>query len=164
MNRLFLIYILLLLIIPSAPGCGDSSTDAASDLPAKPVVIKSSLNYTAYSFNSRFPDTASLNSFSRAYSDNYSEDVRNKILDYMRSEAAKLGENVNILDRVLSVTGCKSTGEYILPTYAERAVFENREVWILQLAYGLGVPSFGHFKCFALSLANLDTLALVQCR
>jgi hypothetical protein len=154
----------LLLLFFSILACNEKSTELSDEITAKPVVKKSIINYDQGSFISSFPDTISLDNISKAYSNNYSEELRSKILDYMKNEVNELGEDVNIFDSVLSRTGCKLSGEYLLPTYAERAKYENKEAWIFQLTYGLCEPNFGHYKCFVFSLANLDTLALKQCR
>lgn len=144
--------------------CSEKSTEPTDDITAKPVVKKSSLDYNHEFFAASFPDTTSMNNISRAYSNNYSQELRNKLLVYMKGEIVKLGEDVNIFDSVLSRTGCKLTGEYLLPTYAERAKYENQEVWIFQVTYGLDEPNFGHYKCFAFGVVNLDTLAYKGCK
>jgi len=153
-------FILFLFVV----ACNEKSTEPKDDITTKPVVKKSSVNYSEESFNISFPDTNSLNSISKTYSNNFSEEKRNKLIEYIKSEVAKLGEDVNIIDNILSCTGCKISGEYLLPTYAERAKYEGEEAWIFQLTYGLGEPNFGHYKCFAFSIASLDTLAFKQCR
>ena len=152
----FLFFYLLL-----AHGC---STAPEENIPAKPVVKKTSVNYNQETFNTYFPDTISLQNISRAYSNNFSEELRKALIDYMKGEVIKLGEDVNIFDNILFQTGCKLNGEYLLPTYAEKAKFENQDAWIFQVTYGLGEPNFGHYKCFAFSIENLDTLAYKGCR
>lgn len=144
--------------------CNDNSTIPVYTLPAKPVVTKTSMNYNAESFRDSFPENISLQNISTAYKNNYSEAVINAINDYMKSEVISLNEDVNVFDNILLQTGCKNSEGYRLPTYAERAKFENQEVWIFQLTYGLGQPSFGHFKCFAFSVETLDTLCYVGCK
>ena len=144
--------------------CNDRITEPSDELTAKPVVIKTSINYSEQSFTASFPDTASLNSISRAYTNNYTVELRKKILDYMKEEVSKLGENVNTFDRILSVTGCKDNVGYILPTYAEKAQYENREAWVFQITYGLNFSDLGHSKCFVFDAATLDTLTYIQCR
>jgi hypothetical protein len=143
--------------------CNDNIT-SSDEITAKPVVIKTNVNYDLQSFNTAFPDTVSLNNISRAYSNNYTEELRNKILDYMKEEVSRLGENVNTFDRILSATGCRDNVGYILPTYAEKAQYENREAWVFQITYGLNFSDFGHSKCFVFDAATLDTLTYKQCR
>ncbi len=144
--------------------CSDKITEPPDEITAKPVVKKSDINYTQETFLSSFPDTASLQNISRAYSNNYSEELRTKLLDYMKDEIDKLGEDVNTFDRILSVTGCRNSDGYMLPTYAEKAQYENQDAWIFQVTYGLGEPDFGHSRCFVFSASTLDTLTYIQCR
>ena len=155
LNSLFFLFLLFV------TGC---STETEETISAMPVVKKTSVNYDQTTFLASFPDSISSQNMSKAYSNNFSEEIRNKILNYMRGEVSKLGEDLNIFENILSQTGCKLSGEYLLPTYAERAKYENQDAWMFQVAYGLGEPNFGHYKCFAFSLANLDTLAFIQCR
>lgn len=152
----FIVFIIL--------GCNEKSTEPKDVITAKPVVKKSSVNFTAQSFNTLFPDSITLKNISTAYSNNYSEALWENLLEYMKGEVTKLGEDVTVFDNVLSQTRCKLSGEYLLPTYAERAKYEGKEVWLLQITYGLGEPNFAHYKCFAISVVNLDTLAYVGCR
>ena len=154
-------HLLLTLIIISIMISCDESID---DITAKPVVKKTSVNYNLESFSSFFPDTISLQNMSEAYSNNYSEDLREQLNEYMKDKVTEFGEDVNIFDNILSQTGCKLTGVYVIPTYAEKATFENQEAWLFQVANGKGVPSFSHYKCFAFGIENLDTLAFMRCR
>jgi len=82
----------------------------------------------------------------------------------MKANVSKLGENVNIIESILEKVGCNVSGEYILPTYAEKAKYEDKDVWLVQFTYGLGNPEFGHFKCFAFSIPDLDTLNYFGCK
>jgi hypothetical protein len=161
MKKITSLISLLFLLLVFVSGCATESEDTINP---RPVVKKTSANYTRASFSAAFPDTVSLRKMSEAYSNNFSEETRNKILDYMRGEVSKLGEDTNVFENILSRTGCKISGEYLLPTYAERAKYENREAWIFQLTYGLGESGFGHYKCFAFSTANNDTLVYISCR
>ncbi len=144
--------------------CNEKPTEPSDEITAKPVVKKSSINYNQASFSSSFPDTISLNNMSNAYSNNYSEAMRSKILDYMKDEVIKLGEDVNIIDSILSRTGCNISGGYVMPTYAEKAQYENQDAWVFQVTYGLGQPNFGRSKCFVFDAATLDTLTFIQSR
>ena len=140
------------------------TTETEETITSKPVVKKTTTNYTQSSFCNCFPDSASLQNIRKAYSNNYSENIKDKLLRYMRNEVSMLGEDLLIFEDILSLTGCKISGEYLLPTYAERAKYENLQVWIFQVAYGLGAPNFAHYKCFAISISNLDTLNYISCR
>jgi len=129
------------------------------------VVVKvSNTDYDQNSFHTLFPDTSSLKSISEAYSSNYSEERRAKLLENMKADIISLGEDVKVFEGILSNSGCNNSGEYILPTYAEKAKYEGKRVWLVQFIYGFGTPSFGHYKCFAFSIPNLDTLNYFGCK
>jgi hypothetical protein len=145
--------------------CNDKITEPSDEITAKPVVKKTAINYSEQSFINSFPDGTSLTNISEAYSYHYSEELRDKILDYMKGEVVRLGEDVSIFDSVLVLTGCKLSGEYILPTYAEKAQYENQDAWIFQITYDSGTPIyFGNCTCFVLSTTNFDTLAVIASR
>ncbi|MCU7512332.1 MAG: hypothetical protein HF300_07230 [Ignavibacteria bacterium] len=149
----------------SFTGCSDSSTEANDSIPVKPVVKVSNMNYSQDSFNDFFPDTVSLKNIASAYSgNNYSEEVKKALNDYMRQQASILGEDSKTFDRIISLSGSSLTGEYVLPTYAERAKYNGQDAWIFQITYGLGSPTLGHFKCFVFGLEKLDTLHYVSCK
>lgn len=162
-NKITVIIFFVLLFI-SIFACNENSTEPTDEIIVKPVVINSSINYNQDTFNSSFPDTTSLNNISKTYSNNYSEELKIKILDYLKNKVIKLGEDANIIDSILSRTGFKLSGEYQLPTYAERAKYEDKDAWVFQVTYGIGAPNFGHYKCIVFSIENLDTLAFKQCR
>ncbi|MGE5351289.1 MAG: hypothetical protein ACM3P0_04345 [Acidobacteriota bacterium] len=151
--------------ILSSAGCSDKSTEANDFIPVKPVVKVSNMNYSQDSFNDSFPDTVSLNNIATAYSgNNYSEEVKKALNDYMRRQVRILGEDTEKFDRIISLSGCSITGEYVLPTYAEKAKYKGQDAWIFQITYGLGNPSLGHFKCFVFGLERLDTLDYIACK
>jgi hypothetical protein len=154
-NCLFFVFILF------ASGC---TTETENNITALPVVKKTSVNYDSTTISNSLPDLNSLNSISNAYSNNYTEEIKTKLLSYMRGEVSKLGEDLNIFDNVLSLTGCKIGNEFVLPTYAEKAKYENQDVWLFQLTYGLGNSNFGRSKCFVFNCNNFDTLWAVFSR
>ncbi|HOD62088.1 MAG TPA: hypothetical protein PKG96_08310 [Bacilli bacterium] len=159
-NHYQFISILLLIILI---GCKDDKiTDPQNN--AEVVVKKSNTDYNQNSFKTLFPDSSSLKSISTAYSSNYSEERKAKLIENMKANVSKLGEDVNIIESILEKVGCNVSGEYILPTYAEKAKYEDKDVWLVQFTYGLGNPEFGHFKCFAFSIPNLDTLNYFGCK
>jgi len=149
---------LFLLLVPAC------TTETEDNITALPVVKKTTVNYDSTTISNALPDLNSLNSISNAYSNNYTEEIKTKLLSYMRDEVSKLGEDLNIFDNVLSLTGCKIGNKFILPTYAEKAKYENQEVWLFQLTYGLGNSNFGRSKCFVFNCNNFDTLWAVFSR
>jgi hypothetical protein len=153
-----------MLILAASISCTENSTEPSDTLQVKPIVKKSEANYSSDNFGSIGSDSTYLKNLNEYYSENFSEDLRNRILDFMRRKVENIGENVAVFDSILSKTGCSKTGEFALPAYAEIAKFEGREAWIFQVTYGLGSPSFGHFKQFAFSVPELDTLYYFGCR
>lgn len=144
--------------------CNENATESNNEITAEPVVKVSSTNYNLQTFIEVFPDTVSLAKISRAYSNHYSEDIKKHLIVFMRSEVSKLKEDPDEFIKIVSLSGCNTAGEFVLPTYAEKAYYENQEAWIFQITYGLGGPGFGHFKCFVFGTANLDTLTYFGCR
>jgi len=154
----FFIFLFIILF-----GCkNDKITDPQNN--AEVVVKISGIDYNQKSFRTLFPDSSSLKNISTAYSSNYSEERRAKLIDNMKNKVSKLGEDVKVIESILSKTGCTVSGAYILPTYAEKAKYEGKDVWMVQFTYGLGNSGFGHYKCFAFSIPNLDTLNYLGCR
>ena len=154
-NCLFFVFILF------ASGC---TTETENNITALPVVKKTSVNYDSTTISNYLPDLNSLNSISNAYSNNYSEEIKTKLVSYMRGEVTKLGEDLNVFDNILGLTGCKNGNEFVLPTYAEKSKYKNQDVWLFQLTYGLGNSNFGRSKCFVFSCNNCDTLWAVFSR
>ena len=149
LNSLFFLFLLFAL------GC---TTENEDNITAKPIVKKSLTNYDQTTILNSLPDSISLHNISNAYSNKYSEEIRNELLSYMRTEVSKLGEDLNTFENVLELTGCKLNNEFVLPTYAEKAKYDNQDVWLFQLTYGLGNSNFGRSKCFVFNSNNFDTL------
>jgi len=144
-------------------GCNDlGPIDDADDVE---VTVKvSTTNYDKQSLHKLFPDTVSLHNIASAFSKNFTERRKTHLVDNMLARITALREDVSIMDKIVTRAGCKNPGEYVLPTYAERAAFNGRDAWLVQFTYGLGVPSFGRWKCLAYSIPDLDTLYLFQTR
>lgn len=82
----------------------------------------------------------------------------------MKSEVITLGEYFSIFEEILYKTYCYEKGAFLIPTYAERAKYENNDVWIFQLTFGLDKPVFGRVRCFVFGIPNLDTLNYIGTR
>jgi hypothetical protein len=159
-GRIFLFLLISTLLF----NCSDNISDQENTFFAKPVVKRSNTNYTEDSFTNSFPDNSSLQFISNAYTNNFTEEIRIELFDYMKNEVTKLGEDVLVFENILEQTNCNKKGLYLVPTYAERAQYENREVWIFQLTFGLGKPIFGRARCFVFGIPNLDTLNYIGTR
>jgi hypothetical protein len=154
---------LLLLVSFSLAGCSDITSPGGAD-DVEVTVKVSNTNYDQASFRDLFPDSSSLRSISIAFNSNYSERRRTALVVNMLAKVSAMGEDVVIVDTILTRACCKTPGEYILPTYAERAEYNGKRAWLVQFTYGLSGPQFGRSKCFAFSIPNLDTLNYIGAR
>lgn len=154
---------LLFLLSLGIIGCDDSSTDPIDNLSEKPVVKKTNTNYDRDSFRETFPDTAVLNRISGAYSDIYSGEIKTDLINYMKLEAKQLGEEQSVFTECMGLTGCSDTSLVSLPTYAEKAEYDGKEVWIIQLVWGNEPRDLNHYKCFAFGVDEMDTLDYYRC-
>ena len=163
MRNIIISNFLIFLFISFLSGC-DSLTESDEDLPAKPIIKKTSTNYTQQLISSTFPKTEIHEKMNQAYSGKYSEDMRQDLLEYIKKEISGLGESVGEFDEILKKSGCDDQNLLAIPTYAERAKYENEDAWILQIANGLNSQSFEHYKIFVFSLDSSDTLFYEACR
>lgn len=155
---------LVLILCFSISGCKDNSTEPSRLATAEPVVKKTSVNYSPETLRNSFPDTVSLENISKAYTKDYSEELKTELFGNMQNEVAKLGEDSTIFDNILLRIGCKTANSYLLPTYAEKAKYEGQDVWIIQLTYGLDGPVFEHYKCFVVGIKDLNVLDSICCK
>jgi hypothetical protein len=163
MNSTAFVSSILLLLLLSFAGCKDH-TSPNGDGNVEVTVKVSTTDYDQNTFRQLFPDSISLHNISFAFNNNYSEERRNGLVVNMLVKVSARGEDAIIMDTMLTRAGCRTPGEYVLPTYAERAKYSGRKAWLVQFTYGLGVPTFGRYKCFAFSIPDLDTLNYVAAR
>ena len=164
MKKILLMISYIILFILSIQSCKDKSTDPYEDILVKPIVEKTSTDYTPELFRSSFPKMELLHEIGEAYKNSYSEAVKNQLINYMKSQANKLGENSEIFNECMEVTGCNNSNSISLPSYAEKAKYEGKDVWIIQLVWGMMPSDLGHYKCFAISTDDKDTLDFKRCK
>jgi hypothetical protein len=157
------IFITLFLILIQFSGCHDLFSTEPPDV--VDVVVKMSMtDYDATTFTHSFPDTSSLHAVASAFSSGYSEERRASLLARMLQRIAVLGEEPRFVDSILTRCDCRTPGTFVLPTYAERARFKGKDVWIVQFAVGYGGPGFGHYSCVVYSIPDLALLYHISCR
>ncbi len=142
----------------------DTTVQQDSEITAKPIVKKTSTDYTHKLFGASFPQKESLKEIGEAYKNNYSVALKNQLINYMKEQADSLGENGEIFNECMEMTGCKDIYFISLPSYAEKARYEGNDVWIIQLVWGLRPSDLSHYMCFAISTNNKDTLDFKRCR
>lgn len=150
-------------------GCSDDDKNnnpvgPAGELSAEPVVKSTTTNYTEAAFRTLFPEYATLSSFGNAYNGKYSDALKSAIISNIDAKAAALGLNTAILDSCISATGCMRSGEVALPSYVEKARYSGKDAWLIQIVWGTSASDFGHYKCYAIDSATLDTLDFIRCK
>ena len=160
MNSPHVVFGTVLLSVCLLVGCDDLGVQEDADV----IVTVSAKDYDATSFKQLFPETTSHKIIASAFSANYSDERRTNLSKRMLARIAVLGENPRFVDSILTRHGCRESGAFILPTYAERARFNGKDVWLVQFIYGLGVPSFSHYACYAYSIPDLEQLYYIGCR
>jgi hypothetical protein len=171
MKQIFLIAYSVFLIF-FIQNCKNKSTDPNDDvtvkpyanITVKPIVEKTSTDYTQELFRLSFPKMELLKEVGEAYKNNYSEAIKNELINYMKKQVDSLGESGEIFSDCMEVTGCKDIYSISLPCYAEKAKYEGNDVWIIQLVWGMMPLDLGHYKCFAISTNNKDTLDFKRCK
>lgn len=144
--------------------CNDNSTEPKNSITVKPVVKKSTVNYNEDSFKAVFPDMDLINNIGSAYKENYSEEIKNQLINYMRGQVTALGENEDTFVKCMDLTGCNNISSISLPTYAEKSKYNGEDVWIIQLVWGLKPMDLGHYKCFVIGINQRDTLNFIRCK
>ena len=160
MNPQHIVFAAVLLSGCLLVGCDDFGVHEEVDV----IVKVSAKDYDAVSFEQLFPKTTSHKVIASAFSTNYSDERRANLTQRMLARVAVLGEDPRFVDSILTRHDCKVPGAFILPTYAERAHFNGKDVWLVQFIYGLGGPSFSHHACYAYSIPELEQLCYIGCR
>jgi hypothetical protein len=158
--KLALPFLLLIIFI----GCSANSTEPEDELTVKPIVVKISKNYDEQLFNSSFPQNDILKNMSEAYKNNYSENIKMKLVDYVALKVKSFGENEEVFLECFKLSGCKNVNSISLPTYVEKAKYNGEDSWIIQLSWGVESSDLGHYKCFAIGINSKDTLYYARCK
>jgi hypothetical protein len=164
MKRIISLIGLSLIILFTSSGCNDKSIDIKSNLTETPPVKKTAINYNKESFGNSFPDSEILHKIADAYKNNYSQEIKTELIEYMKAQVILLGENQETFNRCIDLTDCENINSISLPTNAEKAKYDGEDVWIIQLVWGMEPSDLGHYKCFAISAVNYDTLDYKRCR
>jgi hypothetical protein len=164
MKRIISLVVLSLIILFTFHGCDDKSIDTKSSLTATPLVRKTAINYNKESFGNSFPDGELLRKIADAYKNNYSQEIKIGLIEHIKAQVILLGENQETFNRCMNLTDCENINSISLPTNAEKAKYNGEDVWIIQLVWGMEPSDLGHYKCFAISVINYDTLDYKRCK
>jgi hypothetical protein len=155
----------------------------------EPEVIVTNKNYHQSNFSNSFVEPAIWEEFNEIYGGKYSDNLRNEIIESMKSQAIELGENPGLIEKCLKATGqFDDANNNRLPCYAEKANYEYyvnhkgkidfdiREMnetelgptdvdpcWIIVINWGMDDEPFGHIKTYAISTVDYAVLYYLTC-
>jgi len=122
-------------------------------------------NYNETSINDFF-STSIWESFKENYTTvNYSDNLVNAIICDMRNQAEDLGLDAEKLEDCIYATGVYDYDIPMLPCLAEKAKFNNTDVWIIVFnrANSWEENNLGHIDIFVIDINTLETLYWIGC-
>lgn len=139
-------------------------------LKVRPEVRTSENNYNETSINDFF-STPIWKSFKENYTTaNYSDNLVDVVIDDMKNQAEDFGLDAEKLEDCIYATGAYDylPGEYslpMLPCLAEKAKFNNTDVWIIVFnrANGWEEENLSHIDIFVIDINTLETLYHTGC-
>jgi|GEM_PF-3338197 hypothetical protein len=155
---------MLAIIISTALFCGcgkDNATEPNVVITAAPVL---NITNTDYQSTDNFVDTTSFINLRNAYKNRYTDELKKDIFNHMLTQVAQSGQDTSCYKKCLNATKLPfSTGKFLL-SYAEKAKYKGRNVWIFQSIYGFdpGEP-YGYEIIFidAVSLETISSLGII---
>jgi hypothetical protein len=83
----------------------------------------------------------------------------------MRKQAKELGEDSDLLEDCIEACGEFDEPEYhaSLPCLAEKAKFNNTDVWIIVYIWGFESNDLGHIRFYVIDISNLEILQFETC-
>jgi hypothetical protein len=104
--------------------------------------------------------------FTKAYNGNYSDELREKIEDIMRNKTIELGEDPEILFNCINATGTYKKSVFsrlYLPFLAEKAKFDDKDVWILAFIWGFQKDDLIHHRFYVIDYKTYEELFYFSC-
>jgi len=131
-----------------------------------PIVMITKRNYTEDPYVVPYRSIHQL--FSQRYNGtDLSFTLRDEIIRNMMTQAAELGENASILLEAIKVIYGQywTMTPYIIPCYAEKAVYNNESVWVLAFncVHTLSEKQLSHFALFFVSISTLEAHMITGC-
>jgi hypothetical protein len=157
---------LLILILLILSGClGDENKKenggGAYTLEVLPEVRISDNNYNESDMGNYFWEPPIWDKFCEAYANKYSEKLQATVILDMKRQAKELGEDPEILGECINAS--KESGVR-LPCLAEKAQFDNNDVWIIVYAWGFDKEDLGHIRFFAIDMNTYEELHFQTCK
>ena len=136
-----------------------------TSLKCEPIVKVTGYNYTGDPASVPYQDIH--NKFAENYTgSNLSLELRNLTISSMLTQADELGENTNILYESIKVTyNDWETRPYRIPTYAEKAMYNNEQIWAIAFNRANGFEDgLGHFDLFFVSISTIEAQYVSGCK
>ncbi|MCJ7813182.1 hypothetical protein MUP95_07705 [bacterium] len=101
--------------------------------------------------------------FSHIFNTMYTKTLRDKFILEMKKQVAALGEDDAIFEACLFTPNLINNDRVVLPCLAEKARFDNHEVWIIVFMWGFDALDLGHIKIYAVDIATFEILFYATC-
>jgi hypothetical protein len=98
--------------------------------------------------------------FCDTYKDKYSGNLRSAVIADMERQAEELGEDPEILKDCIAAAGEEGIK---LPCLAEKAKFNNSDVWIIVSAWGVDKGDLGHICFHIVDTSTFSVLHVESC-
>jgi hypothetical protein len=142
----------------------DPGTTSNEQLKCQPEVKVTGFNYTSN------PSSVPYHNVHANFSGNYtgadlSVNLRNLTINSMLNQAKDLGENTTILYESIKVTYYDwKARPYRIPTYAEKAKYNNEWIWALAFNRANGFEDgIGHFDLYFVSISTIQAQYISGC-
>ena len=163
--KLILLLFSMSALISIFTSCNVDSTEMSGiQLELLPIVKVTQNNYGEEQIRQNTPDSTLFSTFCETYNDKYSDDLKVALVNNMKNQAFKLGEDSEILEKCMNATGRLEKGVISLPYLAEKAKYNDRVSWRIEYAWGMRKDDLGHFKCSVMDAINQDTLLYITCK
>lgn len=142
----------------------DPGTTSHGQLKCKPEVKVTGINYTSNPFSVPYQNVHA--NFSGNYTGtNLSVELRNLTVNSMLNQAKDLGENTTILYESIKVTYYDwDARPYRIPTYAEKAKYNNEWIWALAFNRANGFEDgIGHIDLYFVSISTIQAQYISGC-
>ena len=138
-------------------GCGkDNPTAPEAAITVTPVL---KITNTDYQSTANFVDTTSFNNLRNAYKNRYTDGLKKDIFNHMLTQVAQSGQDTSSYEKCLNATKLPfSTGKFLL-SYAEKAKYKGRNVWIFQSIYGFAPNEPYGYEIVFIDAVSLETIS-----
>lgn len=132
-------------------------------LTQSPIVRITSNNYDEQSLQSTFWNTEIHSRFTESYQNSYSITLKESILNYMRDEIERTGEDEQEFTECFNAIGEFKDGR-CLPCLVESAKYDGKYVFIFVFNWGVAEGDLDHIAYYAVEKSTKIILKSASCR